>query len=252
MSELGGAPAPRRKVRSPSYPFVELKTALERARRLFEAEQRNAVPPETASAHWGYSPKSSGGKQMIAALRAFGLLEGDGVVKLTERAVRILFDERNPSPEKDLLLRQAALSPALHSRLWEKYGAVLPSPTDLRLSLILGEGFNENSVDEFIEEYARTLAFAKLRPLDGASPESESPPPASESAPRKRPVEPERDAALSATDGPRTIAAGVDPAVFPLLDGNAVEFRIRRRISADEVEDVRQMFEIWLRKIVER
>jgi hypothetical protein len=58
---------------------------------------------------------------------------------------------------------------------------------------------------------------------------------------------------LSGPIRPRpSLAAEVDPAVFPLLDGNAVEFRIRRRISADEVEDVRQMFEIWLRKIVER
>ncbi|HEX3553963.1 MAG TPA: hypothetical protein VIA62_12125 [Thermoanaerobaculia bacterium] len=249
MSELGGSPAPRRKVRSPSYPFIDLRTAIERARRLFEAEQRNAVHQETAAAHWGYSPKSSGGKQTIAALRAFGLLEGDGMVKLTERAVRILFDERNPSPERDLLLRQAALSPALHGRLWEKYGAVLPSSTDLRLSLILGEGFNENSVDEFIEEYAETLTFARLRPPDSSVQGSEQPALALESAPRKQ-LEPERDPAPSASDGPRTAAIGVDPAIFPLLDGNAIELRIRRKISPDEVKDVRDIFEICLRKIL--
>src|SRR5258708_4791227 len=168
MSETGGSSAMRRKVRSPSYPFIDLKTALQRARRLFEAEQRSAVQQETAAAYWEYSPKSSGGKQTIAALRAFGLLEGNGMVKLTERALRILLDERNPSPEKDLVLREAALAPTLHQRLWDKYGAALPSNTDLRLSLVLGEGFNENSVDEFIAEYAATLTFAKLRTPDGA------------------------------------------------------------------------------------
>jgi hypothetical protein len=40
--------------------------------------------------------------------------------------------------------------------------------------------------------------------------------------------------------------------VFPLLDGNAVEFRIRRKISPEEAEDLRLVFELWLRKIVER
>jgi hypothetical protein len=248
MSEptTGSSAVPRRKVRSPSYPFISLKTALERARRLFEAEQRNPVHQETAAAHWGYSPKSSGGKQTIAALRAFGLLEGDGMVKLTERALRILMDQRSPSPEKDLLVREAALSPTLHGRLWEKYGAVLPSPTDLKLSLVLGEGFNENSVEEFIAEYIESLDLANLRPLED-SPRTAAPPVTTlESAPQPEPHLPE-------TARPRSpLAAEIDPAVFPLLDGNVVELRIRRRISADEVEDVRQMFEIWLRKIVER
>jgi hypothetical protein len=250
MSEPGSSFVPRRKVRSPSYPFIDLKTAIERARRLFEAAQRSSIRQDTAAAHWGYSVKSSGGKQTIAALRAFRLLEGDGMVKLTERALRILLDERNPSPEKDVLLRQAALSPTLHGRLWEKYKAVLPSATDLKMSLVLEDGFNENSVDEFIAEYIETLDFAKLRASEGSSQTDLAALP-SERNPGQPPMEPEPHQAIP--EAPRaTFASGVEPAVFPLLDGNAVEFRIRHRISPDEVEDVRQMFEIWLRKIVKR
>lgn len=251
MSETGSSSVPRRKVRSPSYPFIDLKTAIERARRLFEAAQRNAVRQDTAAAHWNYSAKSSGGKQTIAALRAFGLMEGDGMVKLTERALRILLDERSPSPEKDVLLRQAALSPTLHGRLWEKYKAILPAATDLKMTLILEEGFNENSVDEFISEYIETLDFAKLRSAESLS-QKDLVSPSLERAPGRPPAEP--DAHQGAPEAPPrpTLTSGVDPAVFPLLDGNAVEFRIRHRISPDEVEDVRHMFEIWLRKIVER
>ena len=52
----------KKKVRSPSFPFIGLREALDRARAFYEAEQRNAARPETAAAHWGYSPKSSGGK----------------------------------------------------------------------------------------------------------------------------------------------------------------------------------------------
>lgn len=226
----------RRKVRSPSFPFIGLREALDRARAFYEAEQRNAARPETAAAHWGYSPKSSGGKQTIAALRAFGLLEGDTLVKLSGRALRILLDEPEGSENRDRLLKQAALLPPLHSRLWERYGPDLPSAQTLRLTLILDEGFNENSVDDFLGEYKETLEYAKLRTGEARKP--------SEEDAAERPV---------LAKPPRSpLAAEVDPAVFPLLDGNAVEFRIRRRFSADEVEDVRQMFEIWLRKIVER
>src|SRR3954452_16984189 len=112
----------RRKVRSPSFPFISLREALERARAFYEAEQRNAARPETAAAHWGYSPKSSGGKQTIAALRAFGLLEGDTLVKLSGRALRILLDDREGSEERSRLVQQAALMPPIHARLWERYG----------------------------------------------------------------------------------------------------------------------------------
>ena len=46
MSEPGSSSVPRRKVRSPSYPFIDLKTAIERARRLFE--------PQVIHAHWWF------------------------------------------------------------------------------------------------------------------------------------------------------------------------------------------------------
>jgi hypothetical protein len=224
----------RKKVRSPSFPFIGLREALDRARAFYEAEQRNAARPETAAAHWGYSPKSSGGKQTIAALRSFGLLEGDALVKLSGRALRILLDEREGSEERSRLVQQAALMPPVHARLWERYGAELPSLQTLRLSLILDEGFNENSVDDFLTEYRETLEYARLTDQPGRET------PRTEPAPSTPPPKP----AFEET--------GIDPMVFPLLGGNAVEFRIRRRISPEEAEDLRVVFELWLRKIVER
>jgi hypothetical protein len=226
----------RKKVRSPSFPFIGLRDALDRARTFYEAEQRNAARSETAAAHWGYSAKSSGGKQTIAALRSFGLLEGDSLVKLSGRGLRLVLDEREASEERERLLQQAALMPPIHARLWERYGAELPSAQTLRLGLILDEGFNENSVDDFLTEYRETLEYARLL---------------------ERPVREEAQAPgekATAPPPPRIAAeaAGIDPMIFPLLDGNAVELRIRRKISSAEVEDLRTVFELWLRKIVER
>src|ERR1700712_3307165 len=169
----------RKKVRSPSFPFIGLRQALDRARAFYEAEQRNAARPETAAAHWGYSSKSSGGKQTIAALRSFGLLEGDTLVKLSGRALRILLDERDGSEERLRLVQQAALMPVIHARLWERYGAELPSPQTLRLWLILDEGFNENSVDDFLTEYRETLEYARLMLTGPAREESGTAEPAS-------------------------------------------------------------------------
>jgi hypothetical protein len=230
----------RKKVRSPSFPFIGLREALDRARAFYEAEQRNSARAETAAAHWGYSPKSSGGKQTIAALRSFGLLEGDSLVKLSGRGLRLVLDEREGSDERERLLQQAALMPPVHARLWERYGAELPSAQTLRLWLVLDEGFNENSVDDFLSEYRETLEYAKLLPRtarEEAGGERQAPPP---------PLPPQPPVRLAAE------TAEVDPMIFPLLDGNAVELRIRRKISSAEVEDLRTVFELWLRKIVER
>jgi len=236
---MDGDKEPRKKVRSPSFPFVGLREALDRARAFYEAEQRNSARIETAASHWGYSPKSSGGKQTIAALRSFGLLDGDSLVKLSGRALRILLDERlderGDSEERRRLVQQAALLPPIHARLWERYGAELPSPQTLKLSLILDEGFNESSVDHFLTEYRETLEYARL--LAG---------PAREETAALPPPPPLREAT------PAAGSAAIEPAVFPLLDGNAVELRIRRAISAEEAEDVRGLFEVWLRKIVVR
>jgi len=225
----------RKKVRSPSFPFVGLREALDRARAFYEAEQRNAARPETAAAHWGYSPKSSGGKQTIAALRSFGLLEGDALVKLSGRALRILLDERDGSEERERLLKQAALMPPLHSKLWERYGPELPSPQTLRLSLILDEGFNENSVDDFLTEYKETLEFARLRGAEGGQPRAESSP--IPSTPAAAPI---------STPVPRTTALHL------VFEENSLELNVRRKISSKEAEHLRHLFELWLANVIER
>ena len=112
----------------------------------------------------------------------------------------------------------------------------------MRLSLILDEGFNENSVDDFLTEYKETLELAKLRAAESPKPQAE-PAPLLHGGLHSVP--------LSESKLPRSGAGEIENAVFPLLDGNAVELRIRRKISPEEAEDLRVMFELWLRKIVD-
>ena len=226
--------------RSPSFPFINLREALARARALFEIEGRNEAPMEAAARHWGYSEGSSTTNRTVAALAALaalGLLEvKDRKVRLTGRAVKILADDREPSPERERLIQEAALLPSLHRKLRERYGGDSPSDETLRYHLIDSEGFNKGSAMAFIRLFRETLEFAGLV---GQS------------------VIPQREFASSpaATKPTPRLSRGqpseVDSAFVPLLGGNAVEFRIRHRISSDEVEDVRKVFEIWLRTIIE-
>jgi hypothetical protein len=214
----------RKRLRSPSFPFISLREAMERARKLYEGERRNPASLEVAAGHWGYSTKSSGASQTIAALRAYGLLEAEGTIRLTERAVHILL-EPDGSPKRGSLLREAALAPHVHALLWERYSADLPPDKPLGSFLTRELGFNPGAVDDFIRGYKETLAFAGLR--EEVRP-ALSPPPS--------PLPASGDLGLS----------------FPLLNGNRVDLRVLRKIDPVEAEQLRKLFEIWLETIVER
>jgi hypothetical protein len=169
------APAKGSKMRSPAYPGINLEIALKRARALYKDERRNAVAYNVAVNYWGFGPKSSGGLVSVAAMKSFGLLEdvergaGGRIIKLTDLALRILLDARPDSLERASLVKQAALRPKMHSALWRKYGAELPSDSNLKHVLIFDFKFNENTVDEFIKEYKETIRFAGLTDSDKLS-----------------------------------------------------------------------------------
>lgn len=169
--------------RSPRYPFIPLSDAVERARDFFRGEGKNSAKPEIAVTHWGYSAKSSGGRQTLAALRAFGLLENAGEnVKLSDRALKIVLDQRDPSPDRIALLKQAALTPPAHKKLWDRFKADLPSDANLRYTLMVDFGFAEGAVEGLVREYRATLAYAGLNDSvtigQPAEANSSAPPPA--------------------------------------------------------------------------
>lgn len=258
MSEpTAAANAPVKKpppTRSPSFPFVDLETALDRAEKFRLEEGRNSARPEVAVTHWEYSAKSSGGKQMLAALRAFGLLEGEGMVKLTDAAYKILIDKRPDSLERDALVREAALRPAIHRQLWEEYGAAPPSDLNLRHELLIKHAFNENSVDNFLREYKRTVAFAKL----GAS-GSMSPQPGDQSqntpvrgVPMPPQIQPLAGGSAHQAKPPAIVVSDeLPPVTFPLPRGNAIEIRLRSKVTAKEFTQLTKLFQLLKPSLVE-
>src|SRR4051812_5063904 len=89
----------KKRLRSPAYPFISLKAAVERARIFYDKEKRNSANVQVAVKHWDYKAKSSGGVQTVAALKAFGLMKDIGTgdarqVQLTELGLRIILDTR--------------------------------------------------------------------------------------------------------------------------------------------------------------
>jgi len=154
--------------RSPAYPYIDLGKAIEKAMAINDAgASRTALPPETFYKIWNLGAQSSGARQTMAALNHFGLVEylgrgDDRKVKLSELALRIVHDKRPESTERLSAIQEAALTPPIHTELYEKYGQFLPADVVLETFLLRDKGFNDGAAQSLVAEYKATLELARL------------------------------------------------------------------------------------------
>jgi hypothetical protein len=179
MADQAEKPAPAaavRKGRSPAYPGIDLRRAIELARLVYKAERQHPVASETVAHHWKLKQLSSQFLTSISAVKKFGLLEAlpqrgphSGQVKISDLARDIIVDEREGSQEREAAIKTAAMKPEIHADLWRKYTGELPSDANLRFHLIRDLKFTEQGAGDFINQFRRTIAFAGLGPSDGIS-----------------------------------------------------------------------------------
>jgi hypothetical protein len=152
------------------YPFINLSKALEKAEVLYKADpRRNFMQIATVFEEWGYSLKSSGGHQTVAALIMYGLVEDEGSregrrLRLTEDAFRYFRDERDD--KKVEYLRGFALKPKLLHALWNSWRGTPPADSVARSHLKLDRGLNEQSARSVLGLYKDNLKYASLIELD--------------------------------------------------------------------------------------
>jgi hypothetical protein len=233
MSETQ-SPAPKRpKGRSPSYPAINLGTAIDRVSQFHQREQQHPTAVATLARHWGYKSINGPASLALAALKKFGLVEDEGTgpgrtVRVSDLAVTIL---RHPDEtRRRAAIQDAALRPAIHRELWEQYGANPPSNESLNWELTRNRGFTETGASEFIPEYHATIAFAQL--ADGATVRTQTPAGGSDDGADE---EDERPPSSLRSRRPRhlTMTEGTSTYTIPLMGGASVvvegEFPITER-----------------------
>lgn len=254
--------------RGPSYPFTGLEESIGFARKMYDYTKKAPAPLYSViSTAWKYSESSSSGHKVVAALRAFGLVENVPVdgdswsIRLTPRAVLILLGDKD-SPEWREELKKAALSPNWYARCWKKWGADMPP--SMRSNLLVHEGFVESTVDAFLRDYRKTIAFVGLVEEEGAEVTEESSPternsplgdgvqsqlPGSAAGLRVLPL-PGSVVPPQATGVIRNYGGGPLMSVesFRLSDGISVSVEWPQAISSDSFED----FKEWLDLIKKR
>jgi len=151
--------------RGPSYPYVGLEEAISLARKVYDFAKRGpAVSDSLVTDAFKYSATSSSGQKVLAALRAFGLIEdapgtNSKAVRLTPRSIRILLDDQD-SQEREIEIKKAALSPKWYEYCWKKWGKDMPPA--MKSNLLIEHGFVESTVEGFLKDYRKTVAFAGL------------------------------------------------------------------------------------------
>jgi hypothetical protein len=153
----------KKRQRSPNYPTVGLREAVDRVKKFIVADGRAGATSAIAAKHIGFSSAHGQAYSVLAALKKFGLVEDrDGRIVPTQRAVEI-----NSLPENDerrkKAIRDAALSPTIYAELIKEYAATgLPHEETLAGELEAYKGFNPNGVKEFLKGFKETLEYAGL------------------------------------------------------------------------------------------
>jgi len=166
MSEATESAKARRLGRSPAYPSFPIAKALENVKALYAQEKEYAAPLASALKAFGYGPKSSGGRQALATMKYYGLIdvtgEGDARrIKASEIALKIIRDPREDETEKRQHIHRVAMTPVAHKLLHEEYRDSLASDGTV-LYFLHGQGFNEAAARELLAEFKETASFIGL------------------------------------------------------------------------------------------
>ncbi len=157
-----------RGLRSPGYTSTTIKEALEKTKKLRDyGPARKPIAIDAALKVLGYSPRSGGGMQLVASMKKYGFLEDSGstdtrAVRVSDLANSILLDARPSSPERDSLIRKAALTPKLNAEIRERWPHGLPDDSTIRYWLASERAFNEKYIPAYLKALRETFEYAKL------------------------------------------------------------------------------------------
>jgi len=154
--------------RSPAFPVIGLKTAVDRLVEFEAYFKRSSAPPEKVGDAWGIKTKAYADR-MAAGLRYFGLLEYQGSGK--DRTIAISEDGRKylraqQEETKQEAIKAAALRPKQIAQFWTLWGNDRPADAACVDDLVRNHGFSVAGARDFLKVYDATISFAGLAASD--------------------------------------------------------------------------------------
>lgn len=157
------------KDRSPSYPFIPLRTAIERLVALDAKFGRHPAPALQAGIAWDMKPASSQAAQTLAALKSYGLVDYNGAGDTRTAPIsdegRTYLRAQQENVKKEVLKR-AALKPKAIANYWNVWGPDRPPDPVCLDQLVLKGGFTQGAANTFLRVYDETIHYAGLANSD--------------------------------------------------------------------------------------
>ncbi|MES2043564.1 MAG: hypothetical protein V4475_06785 [Pseudomonadota bacterium] len=144
------------RMRSPNYPAIPLKQAIDLAGKIFKSDRTNTIDKDVAAQHMGFAGLNGRTLKLLGALSQYALLDkvGKGNVRISKTAVSILHG-LNDTEKKDALALAAA-SPPLFKRIRDTFD----QPSDKTItSFLMKEGFTDRAVAPVLKSFNETNSF---------------------------------------------------------------------------------------------
>lgn len=143
------------KTRSPEYPAISLKEAIDRVKMIYDKDYQNRLPKQVIAEHMGYKSLSGASLPVLSALTKYGLLEGRGdETRVSDLAVALIAHPPG-TPERMDALKQASVLPELFAELDGRFTDGKGSDQAIR-SYLLTRKFIPGAADAAIRAYRDT------------------------------------------------------------------------------------------------
>lgn len=156
------------KTRSPSYPSISLKEAIEKVTSIYSQNYQSPVARSVAAELMGYGGLNGKSLGVLAALSKYGLLEGRGDdTRVSDLALNIIAHEPG-APERSAAIREAANKPDLFAELDGRFSGGKASDAAIR-SYLITQKFIPQAADAVVRSYRETKLLVSMEAVELSS-----------------------------------------------------------------------------------
>lgn len=233
------------KARSPDYPAIGLKEAVEKVSAAYAKDYQNKVSRVVLAEHMGYKTLNGKSLGVLSAIGKYGLLEGRADdTRVSDLAVTIIAHPAG-SAERVAALKTAAANPELFAELDNRFQGGRVSDSAIR-SWMLTQKFIPTAADTALRSYRETKQLVEAESGGYVEPEKK---------PEPSPMTPHAQSAGSAKPSfappPAPPKAGTLQEVFNLDEGQ-VTLSVPALLSPESYQDMADRIEIFLRGLKRR
>ena len=230
------------KGRSPNYPKLNLKNALEKGRMVYDKEHRHPATRAVVAMDMGYQSLNGASLSVLGALKRYNIMENkeDGWA-ISEDAVA-LFELPEGESEWNSALLRCAFAPPLFSEMRDAFPGKLPGDNNLRHWLV-NKKFLPNAATGIIRIYQENMELVKPALLDydgiGQTPKTNE---------DNAVNQPSTRAEHTQVADSLPASGGMKSDVFTLEEG-AVTLQWPGKLSPEGVKDLESWLQLFIRKV---